>query len=55
MDGKRAREARRGGLRVIYHYRLSTHQLWLLILYGKNEVENIPNNVLKKIREELER
>lgn len=47
-------QGKRGGLRIIYYYRLSIPQLWLLILYGKNEVENIPNHILKKIKEELE-
>lgn len=47
-------QGKRSGLRVIYYYQLSTHQLWLLILYAKNEIENISNDILKKIKQELE-
>jgi len=44
---------KRGGIRVIYYYQ-SDNIIWLLTVYAKNEVSNIPSNVLKALREELE-
>ena len=45
---------KRGGLRVIYYVRSREGVIWLLTLYPKNVTENIPANVLRKIREEIE-
>lgn len=45
---------KRGGVRVIYFNRLQNGQIWLLLIYGKSTVENIPAHVLKAIKEELE-
>lgn len=47
-------QGKRGGIRVIYYHQLSAHQIWLLTLYAKSEVENISNDVLKKIKKELD-
>ncbi len=44
---------KRGGLRVIYYWRSARGEVWLLTLYDKHEVENIPGHVLKALREEL--
>ncbi|MDT8377171.1 MAG: DNA-binding protein [Mariprofundaceae bacterium] len=47
-------KGKRGGVRVIYYNMLSVGTIWLLLIYGKNEQENIPVNILRKIKEELE-
>ena len=43
-----------GGLRVIYYVRTRTGVIWMLTLYSKREADNIPPNVLRKIRQEIE-
>jgi len=45
---------KRGGLRVIYYWRRSASEIWMLTLYAKNEAENIPAHVLKAIKQEIE-
>lgn len=44
---------KRGGLRVIYYYKTLQGEIWLLTVYSKNEEQNIPSHILKKIKEEL--
>lgn len=45
---------KRGGVRVVYVARTAQGVIWMLTIYAKNEVESIPSNVLRRIREELE-
>jgi len=45
---------KRGGVRVIYYFKKKDDQIWFLTLYAKNEQEDIPLNVLKLIKRELE-
>jgi mRNA-degrading endonuclease RelE of RelBE toxin-antitoxin system len=47
-------KGKRGGVRIIYYYKNREGQIWLLTIYAKNENENIPISILKKIKEELE-
>lgn len=47
-------KGKRGGLRVIYYWKSSDGRIWLLSIYAKNEVENLPLNVLKMIKKEIE-
>ncbi len=49
-----AGRGKRGGLPIIYY--AQTHQgvIWMLTLYPKNVIENIPAHVLKKIKEEID-
>lgn len=42
---------KRGGLRVIYFVRYSPNEFWLLTVYAKTKQENIPANILKKLKE----
>lgn len=49
-----AGRGKRGGLRVIYFLRLRHDEIWMLTLYAKNVSDNIPANVLKKIKEEID-
>ncbi len=44
-----------GGVRVIYYNRTERGEIWLLLIYAKSAKENIPNHVLKSIREEIEK
>lgn len=44
---------KRGGLRVIYYWKNEAGEIWLLTIYDKAEVENIPSHILKALREEL--
>ncbi len=43
-----------GGVRVIYFTRLTSGEIWLLVIYAKNERENIPSHILKAIKEAIE-
>jgi hypothetical protein len=45
---------KRGGVRVIYFTRLTNGEIWLLAMYAKNVLSNIPAHLLKVIREEIE-
>lgn len=42
-----------GGIRTIYYHKNDLYQIWLLTVYGKNEVESIPAHILKRIKEEI--
>ena len=45
---------KQGGARVIYFNRLANGEVWLLLIYGKSARENIPAQILKSIKEEIE-
>ncbi|MBN1545403.1 MAG: addiction module toxin RelE [Syntrophaceae bacterium] len=47
-------KGKRGGLRVIYYFKGRKKEIWLLTIYGKSEIENIPAHILRKIAKELE-
>ena len=42
-----------GGVRVIYYNVLEDKTVWLLLIYAKNEHENIPAHILKTIKEKI--
>ncbi len=42
-----------GGVRVIYYNMLEDGTIWLLLIYAKNEHENIPAHILKAVKEEI--
>ena len=42
------------GVRVIYYFKRQDDEIWLLTIYSKNEVENIPAHILRKIAKEIE-
>ena len=50
MSGK----GKSGGVRVIYYFKKLDDEIWLLTIYSKNEVENIPAHVLRQIAKEIE-
>ena len=43
-----------GGVRVMYYWKKSLEEIWLLTIFSKNEKETIPGHILKKIAEEIE-
>ena len=48
-----AGKGKSGGIRVIYYWRKSRNEIWLLTVYSKSERENIPVHILRKIAEEI--
>lgn len=50
----RSGSGKRGGVRVIYFTRISDEEIWLLVIYSKSVVGNIPAHILKAVREEIE-
>jgi mRNA-degrading endonuclease RelE of RelBE toxin-antitoxin system len=44
---------KRGGVRIIYAVR-ETHEIWLLTIYGKSDIANIPAPLLRAIKREME-
>jgi hypothetical protein len=46
---------KRGGVRIIYYWRRSEYQIWMLTIYAKNEIENLPSHFLRRLREEIDR
>lgn len=44
---------KRGGVRVIYYVKLRDGRIWLLTIYGKGAVDNIPGHLLKALKEEF--
>ncbi|MGA9851324.1 MAG: transcriptional regulator [Gammaproteobacteria bacterium] len=47
-------KGKRGGLRVIYYWKNKQGEIWLLTLYAKNEVTDIPRHMLKILKQEIE-
>ncbi len=45
---------KRGGYRVIYYLKRVDGVIWMLTIYPKNVIEDIPAHVLRQIREEIE-
>lgn len=46
-------KGKRGGVRVIYYFKKRDNEIWMLTIYGKSEVENIPAHILRQIAEEV--
>jgi len=46
-------KGKRGGVRIIYYWKKSVYEIWLLTIYSKSERASIPGHVLKKIAEEI--
>src|SRR5712692_1812395 len=45
---------KRGGVRIIYYAKTHEGIIWMLTIYAKNEEQNIPAHVLRKIKEEFD-
>ncbi len=48
-----AGKGKRGGVRVIYYFKRRDAEIWLLTIYSKNEIANIPAHVLRQIAKEM--
>jgi len=46
-------KGKRGGVRVIYYFKKRADEIWMLTIYGKSEIENIPAHILRQIAEEV--
>ncbi|MEY4590124.1 MAG: toxin HigB [Pseudomonadota bacterium] len=42
-----------GGIRVIYYFKKSAYEFWMLTLYKKAEQSTIPAHILKSIAESI--
>lgn len=49
-----AGKGKSGGVRVIYYFKKQDDEIWLLTIYSKSEVENIPAHILREIAKEIE-
>jgi mRNA-degrading endonuclease RelE of RelBE toxin-antitoxin system len=49
MSGK----GKRGGARIIYYFNKQNNEIWLLTIYSKSEMENIPADILCQIAKEI--
>lgn len=49
----RAGSGKRGGVRVIHYNQLADGRIFLLLIYAKSAKDNVPANVLLKIKETL--
>ena len=47
-------KGRRGGLRVIYYFFPSDHQIWLMMLYAKNEATDLTAKEKKLLKVAIE-
>lgn len=45
---------KRGGYRVVYYVVRTRGLIWMLTMYPKNVADDIPANVLRQIRKEIE-
>lgn len=45
---------KRGGLRVVYHVAAAHESIYLLTAYAKNEIDELPRALLRKMREAIE-
>ncbi len=48
-------QGKRGGRRIIYYFQKETGEIWLITIYAKSEIENIPTKTLKAIKEALKK
>ena len=49
-----AGRGKRGGVRVIYYWKRSEGEIWMLTMYSKNETSTIAAHLLKKIAKEID-
>jgi len=47
-------QGKRGGVRVIYYLQSRNREIWLLTLYSKSRLTNIPGHILKQLKEAFE-
>ena len=42
---------KRGGLRIIYYWRVANQQIWMLLAYPKNEQDNLTKAEIKQLKQ----
>ena len=47
-------KGRSGAVRVIYYWKRTDHEIWMLTIYSKSERSTIPAHVLKQIAEAID-
>ena len=50
LEDARRGKGKRGGLRIIYYDFLSQHQIWLMTLYGKNEMSDLTADEKRQLK-----
>lgn len=45
---------KRGGVRVVFFNRLVNGEIWLLLIYAKSARDNVPANLLKQLKQEIQ-
>ena len=48
-----AGRGKRGGVRIIYYVKSRDGRIWLLIIYRKGAVDNIPAHLIKALKQEF--
>lgn len=48
-------KGKRGGVRVIYYWYVQEDQIYMLLVYGKNEQDTLTNRQLKLLKQAVER
>lgn len=43
-----------GGVRIIYYYKKTEFEIWLLTIYSKSTLSSIPAHILRQIAKEIE-
>lgn len=51
----RAGSGKSGGVRVIYFNRRANGEIWLLLMYAKAELDSIAGEVLREMKDEIEK
>ena len=51
----RAGSAKSGGVRVVYFNRRANGEIWLLLMYAKAELDSIAGEVLREMKDEIEK
>jgi hypothetical protein len=46
-------QGKSGGVRAIYYWKKTDHEIWMLTLYSKSERATISSHILKQIAEEI--
>ena len=50
----KAGQGKSGGIRAIYYWKKSEHEIWMLTMYSKSERATISSNILKQIVEAID-
>ena len=51
----RSGSGKSGGVRVIYFNRMANGEIWLILIYAKSKLDSISGNVLKELKNEIEK